>query len=134
MPDARQRLVAEWLAKADEDYEVAKLLIEQERRLLGAGVYHCQQAAEKALKAVLTHRQLVFPKTHDLELLLSIWSEGHEGATYSLRPAARELTPLASAFRYPGDMHQPSENDAKVAMEHASQILHFAKAACSAGV
>lgn len=45
---------------------VARLLITQERRLYAAAVYHCQQAAEKMLKAWLTHRGVGFPKTHDL--------------------------------------------------------------------
>ncbi len=61
MDDAHRRLVAGWLAKAEEDLHVARLLIAEENRLNAAGAYHCQQAAEKALKAWLTARNVVSP-------------------------------------------------------------------------
>ena len=32
--------------------------------------FHCQQAAEKYLKAFLTHSRIEFPRTHDLKALL----------------------------------------------------------------
>jgi HEPN domain-containing protein len=47
MDDPKRRLVKGWLAKATEDLNVARLLIAEEHRLLAAGVYHCQQAAER---------------------------------------------------------------------------------------
>lgn len=34
--------------------------------------FHCQQAAEKYLKAFLTWHQVAFSKTHDLQELLDI--------------------------------------------------------------
>ncbi len=72
MVETKRRLVAAWLAKADDDLRVARLLIAEENRLLVAGVYHCQQSAEKALKAWLTCHDCIFPKTHDLETLLHL--------------------------------------------------------------
>ena len=79
MDEAHRRLVAGWLAKAEDDLRVARLLIAEENRLYGAGAYHCQQAAEKALKAWLAARNIVFPKTHDLETLLLPLSAGGRG-------------------------------------------------------
>ena len=52
MPDSRSPLVSGWIAKAEEDLQVARLLIAQERRHLSVAVYHCQQSAEKALKGM----------------------------------------------------------------------------------
>jgi HEPN domain-containing protein len=91
-------LVAAWLEKAQEDLAVARLLIREEKRLLGAGVYHCQQAGEKALKAWLTSSSILFPKTHDLEVLLNLGAGGSPGRPGELEIAARELTPLATIF------------------------------------
>ena len=63
MYKAKQRLVLAWLAKADDDLRAARLLILEENALHAAGVYHCQQAAEKAIKAWLTCHDILFPKT-----------------------------------------------------------------------
>ena len=68
MVEPKRRLVLAWLAKSADDLAVARLLIRDEQRLLGAGVYHCQQSAEKAFKAWLTLHDVVFPRTHDLEV------------------------------------------------------------------
>jgi len=61
-----------WLAKAHSDLATAKLLIQGSERYLDTGSYHCQQAAEKALKAWLTAAEVVFVKTHSLEILLNL--------------------------------------------------------------
>jgi len=34
-------------------------------------VYHCQQAAEKAVKAFLVHHGKTYERTHDIEVLVS---------------------------------------------------------------
>lgn len=127
MADAKARLTAAWRSKAHEDIAVARLLIRQEKRLHAAAVYHCQQAAEKMLKAWLTDQELIFPKTHDLELLVHLCREG--GAKFDgLDEAARELTPLATEFRYPGDMHTPSVEEAEKALSYAELVLtHIAE-------
>lgn len=55
--DDQRRSALDWLAKAERDYEAARRMIDEPREpLLDAGVYHCQQAAEKALKGWLTGR------------------------------------------------------------------------------
>jgi HEPN domain-containing protein len=48
-----------WLAKARNDLEAARLLIHDEKRLLDIAAYHCQQAAEKALKAWLIAKEII---------------------------------------------------------------------------
>jgi hypothetical protein len=40
----------EWLARADEDLQVAELTRSATPALLGSSAYHSQQAAEKALR------------------------------------------------------------------------------------
>ena len=46
----------DWIAKAKRDLEAAKRMIVCVDPLLDTGAYHCQQAAEKALKGWLTFR------------------------------------------------------------------------------
>lgn len=55
--------VRQWLLKADHDLRSARCLMSGDGEpLLDTAVYHCQQAAEKALKAYLTAHNVVFPK------------------------------------------------------------------------
>ena len=106
MVEPKRRLVLAWLAKSADDLAVARLLIRDEQRLLGAGVYHCQQSAEKAFKAWLTLHDVVFPRTHDLEVLVDLCATV-KPAFSEYRDHARLLTPLASEYRYPGDVETP---------------------------
>jgi HEPN domain-containing protein len=124
MDDAHRRLIAGWLAKAEDDLRVARLLIAEENRLNAAGAYHCQQAAEKALKAWLTARNIVFPKTHDLETLLHLCRPGDAGfAAYAEQ--ARALTPLATEYRYPGDLFEPTTGQVRESLRQATEIVDY---------
>ena len=64
----------EWLLHAVSDLNLANLGLHGE--VLPEQIcFHAQQAAEKALKAVLIHRNVDFPFTHDLEELLDTLDE-----------------------------------------------------------
>lgn len=61
--------------------------------------FHCQQAAEKLLKAMLSAQGLRFQKTHDLQELMTLL----ENAGHTLPPdltRVDELTPFAVQWRY----------------------------------
>lgn len=110
-----------WLAKAQSDLATARLLIKGSERYLDTGSYHCQQAAEKAIKAWLTAAEISFVKTHSLEILLRLCFPSHSGFQRFLSHAI-ELTPLATEFRYPGDIFEPSAEEADHAYALAEEI------------
>lgn len=89
----------EWLNRAHSNLARAKAMI--------AGVYledlcfDAQQAAEKAVKAVLIRRNIRFPYVHDLARLLSLLEEAGCKVPASVRKAER-LTRFAVESRYPG--------------------------------
>lgn len=115
-----------WLAKAQSDLATARLLIKGDEKHLDTGSYHCQQAAEKALKALLTFQEMVFPKTHSLEDLLALCIPLAPGfARYQSH--AEELTPLATAYRYPGDASEPDLALAVRALSLAEEICSFSE-------
>ena len=130
MDEAKRRLVVAWVVKADDDLRVARLLILEENALYAAGVYHCQQAAEKAItgkaiKAWLTCHHIIFPKTHDLEALLHLCRPQEPGfSAYAAH--ARVLTLLATEFRYPSDVHSPAPEHARDVLGQASEIVTYA--------
>ena len=66
----------EWLQHARSDLAYARKGDNQPDILPNQVAFHAQQAAEKALKAVLVLRSVPFPKTHDLQDLIKTpaWS------------------------------------------------------------
>jgi HEPN domain-containing protein len=96
-------LTAEWVAKAEEDFAGATQLERQRNPAVPNIVcFHCQQSAEKYLKARLQEAEVAFPKTHDLEELLDLLLPV-EPLWESLRDTLKPLTEYAVEFRYPGD-------------------------------
>src|SRR5207244_8356598 len=75
-PDA-ESLLREWIEKAEADLEAAGHLAPNAasnirlREIVG---FHCQQAVEKYLKALLTFYQVEFPKTHNIQRLMFLVS------------------------------------------------------------
>ena len=61
--------------------------------------FNAQQAVEKALKVALTLEGIDFPKTHDLEFLVTLAGK-HSIALESEVESASWLTPWAAEFRY----------------------------------
>ena len=94
--------VQQWLKKAELDLETARILLDAEMDDYFPCAFHCQQAAEKFIKAFLVCQQVEFRKTHDLEELLTL----SKPADPSLKEEAASclwLTPFGVEFRYPGE-------------------------------
>ena len=71
MNGIKEELTRNWLIKARRDLLSAGQLAEGCVPLLDTAAYHCQQAAEKAIKGYLVYHDVRFEKTHDLDVLLS---------------------------------------------------------------
>jgi len=124
MDEAKLQEIKQWLLKADHDLASAGLLLASEPPLRDTAVYHCQQAAEKALKAYLTLQDTPFQKVHILSVLVD-QCEKFDQSFEGLREAADILTPYATAFRYPGDILEPSSDDAAEALMLARKVMDF---------
>ena len=95
-----------WLVKAKDDLRGAEIDLSASPPLPGDALFHCQQSVEKALKCFLTFHDRPFRKTHDLDELASE-CERLDGSLVGLLDRARDLTPFAWRFRYPGDDQAP---------------------------
>lgn len=115
-----------WLQTAQSDLESAKLLGSATEPKRDTAVYHCQQAAEKAVKAFLVAHGRGFEKVHDVERLVAQAAKVH-GDFSNLAVAAAELTPLATAYRYPDEAGflQPTAEEFDEALQHAQAIYEF---------
>ena len=114
-------LLAEWLGKAEADMGVAQHLLSEATVYANAIAFHCQQAAEKYLKAFLVWNQVAFPKTHDLEDLLDLVAPTDKLLAASLRDVI-VLTPYGVEIRYPGDRPDARPDDARQAFALARQV------------
>ena len=126
MDDAARELVRDWMTRADHDLRSARALASLDDPLLDTAIYHCQQAAEKAIKAWLQGLDEPFPKTHDITDLVTQAAASNPGFA-QLDKAAVALTPYASAFRYPGGSYEPmpTREEFDEALAYAQAVYDF---------
>ncbi len=121
-PDtAARRLVLQWLDKAGADLDAAEELSLQGSRFRAIVAFHCQQAAEKYLKALLVRHQIEFPKTHDIAALLDRLATVDASVAGLLRHADA-LTPFGVEVRYPSDAPELPEGGDIEAIEIARRV------------
>ncbi len=113
----------EWLKRARSDMRLA-----QSRHadvVLEDLCFHAQQAAEKAIKAVLLKRNIRFPHTHDIAALLRLIKE----AGVSVPPETQEaqiLTAYAGAGRCPGVVETVTVGEHDQAVALANTVVAWA--------
>ncbi len=117
--DTRRELADQWLEKAESDYRLAEYLVRQNIFYEAVG-FHCQQAAEKYLKALLVHYKVDFPKTHILGALLDLVAEVDVDLAQKLSEITI-LNPYGVEARYPGDQFGLTEKEARAALDLATK-------------
>jgi HEPN domain-containing protein len=122
MEEAKQKLVRSWLKKALHDLAAARSLSQPDRAILDISIYHCQQAAEKALKGYLVFWDVQPGKTHDIGALLEKAAEIESGFR-SWEDAADRLTPYATLYRYPREIDEPEPEQVEEAIDDADTIV-----------
>jgi HEPN domain-containing protein len=88
--------------------------------------FETQQAAEKALKAVLQSRAIRFRYVHSLEELITTL-ERHRIVVPENVKEAVVLTQYALETRYPGDFEAVSETEYRRALDLAEQVVSWAE-------
>jgi HEPN domain-containing protein len=112
----------EWLNRARSNLARAQTKI--------TGVYledlcfDAQQAAEKAVKALLIKRGVTFPYVHDLARLVTLLEEGGQEIPELVR-RAEALTRYAVVTRYPGLAEPVTEAHYREAVAVAKAVLEW---------
>ena len=118
----------QWLDYAATDLSVAHTLFDVHRpQPFEIICYHCQQAAEKAIKSLFIFFDLPggIPKKHDLSFLLNQMQ--HKTAISSeLRKRADSLNVYGVISRYPNEI-SVDEGRTRLALQYADFILHWAQ-------
>jgi HEPN domain-containing protein len=116
----------EWLNRARSNLARAKADIRVPGVYLEDLCFDAQQAAEKAIKAVLLKLGVPFPFIHDLGGLLDLIRKAGGTVPRSVRDAGR-LTRFAVVTRYPGIAEPVSHEDYKRSIRIAEGILRWAE-------
>lgn len=116
----------EWLKFAEDDLRAAEHMFStMYPKPLEIICYHCQQAVEKILKAILISNDLNVVKTHDLSFLLG-------RCVNFVRVEERQidicgfLTPFGVIVRYPNEL-PVDEKMAEKALEYAGEFMDWGK-------
>ena len=114
----------DWLRFARSDLKLAKLELSDEL-MYSTLCFHAQQAAEKAIKAVLIDNGIEISKTHNILLIIQQLPES-VGFPKELEEASK-LTRYAVVTRYPGDFDDTKHADWLEAVNIAEKVLNWAK-------
>ena len=114
MPETR-----EWVQKAEDDHRASVNLKNGPDRLHDQVCFHCQQSAEKYLKALLEDAAKPIPKIHDLDGLLTLVLPLHP-SLLSLRRGLVMLTDHGVMTRYPGT--KATKRQAAAALRWAERV------------
>ena len=112
----------EWLNRARSNLVRAKTEL--------PGVYledlcfDAQQAAEKAIKALLMHQRISFPYVHDLAGLLTLLLQTGEAIPNEVKQAGR-LTRFAVAARYPALVEPVTREEYAGAVAIAEAVVRW---------
>ena len=109
----------EWVRKAEKDHALAEIGSRSEVPFHDDVCFHCQQCAEKYLKAMLEELGWTIPRTHNLDELLNLLLPSHP-TLHPFRRGLIFLTDFAVDTRYPG--RKATKRQAASALRWASRI------------
>jgi len=115
----------EWLRRARSNLARAQADIRLAGVYLEDLCFDAQQAAEKAIKAVLIGRSIRFPYVHDLTALLGLVEQGGTTIPEAVREAGR-LTRFAVVTRYPGIAEPVTQEEYERAVAIAEAVIDWA--------
>lgn len=120
--------VSQWVEMAQTDLRVARHLFDTCYPMPYEVIcYHCQQSAEKAIKALIISKGAPggMPKLHDLSFLLNQIKKlvDVEDRIYDYADA---LTPYGISVRYPNELFLEKRH-AEKAIQMADEILAWVK-------
>lgn len=121
MPDKES--AAAWLRFSEMDLKSAEYLKAMVPKPIEIICYHCQQSAEKALKAFLVLHEINVMKTHDLRFLCNECAKICEDFS-AIGENCSRLTIYGVQSRYPFAM-EIEEADMTLAVSDAHEIFDF---------
>ena len=121
MPNRENAL--KWLKYAQHDMDIASHLNEIYRPYPTNTIcLHSQQSVEKAYKAILAYHDVKIPKIHDIRKLQEETIKCEPNVSIDAK-IADKITMFAVESRYPDRVFDFTEEDAKLGLKYAKQVL-----------
>ena len=114
----------EWMEKADHDLGSAKIIYLHLPDYFDTIAFHCQQAVEKYLKALLVYYRIEFSRSHDLVYLLELLSREMEIEDSKFRKAFL-LNNFGVQIRYPNKIVKLTKEEIESAIEISQEFRGF---------
>ena len=118
--DRMRKEVQNWLDQAADDFDGAEFNFGGKKYYIAA--FFCQQAVEKALKALLIEKTARFPKVHDLMKLARLVEAPRDIVTRCSR-----INPAYIASRYPDIPKRYSKEDCEKLLADSKVVLNWIK-------
>ena len=125
-----KRTTREWVRKAESDFQLAAAIARGTKAFPDEQCFHCQQSAEKYLKAQLEELGLAVPRTHLLKDVLGLLVSHHPSLA-GFRRGLTFLTRFSVDIRYPGD--RASKRQAASALRWAGEVRRACRALLGIG-
>ncbi len=121
----KNELLKEWLRRAKSNLERAKIGKNKIEDILYEDLcFDCQQCVEKSLKALLIFYDISFPRTHSINLLLSLLENQIKNIPIHITDNVI-LNDYAVETRYPGFYEPVSEEEYKNSLELAKKTFDW---------
>jgi HEPN domain-containing protein len=119
--NAIKHKVSDWVKKADHDLGSAKLIFLHIPEYIDTIAFHCQQATEKYLKAMLLYSGIEFNRTHNLIYLLELLSQKIE-ISEDLFDKAILLNGFSVQIRYPDHVIHLTKEELEAAIKISQEF------------
>jgi HEPN domain-containing protein len=117
--------IKEWIEKADHDLGSAKVIYLHLPEYFDTIAFHCQQATEKYLKAVLVFYRIDFLRSHDLIYLLELLSRKIEIDEMKFKDAF-SINSFGVQIRYPNKIVKLTNVEIESAIKISEEFRNFA--------
>ncbi len=117
-------IVKEWIEKADHDLGSAKIIYLHLPDYFDTIAFHCQQAVEKYLKAILVFNKIEFQRSHDLVYLLELLSRDLEIDEIRFKKAFT-LNSFGVQIRYPNKIIKLTKEELESAIQISEEFRAF---------
>jgi HEPN domain-containing protein len=114
-----------WINKADHDLGSAKIIYHHLPDYFDTIAFHCQQATEKYIKAILFYREIEFDRSHDLIYLLELLPEDITVSIDQYKKAVT-LNGFSVQIRYPNKIEHMTKEELEEAIGIAQEFRDFA--------
>jgi len=116
--------IKEWLEKADHDLGSAKIIFLHLPEYFDTIAFHCQQAVEKYIKAILIFEKIEFQRSHDLVYLLELLSQKIEIDELKFKNAFT-LNSFSVQIRYPNKIIKLTKEELESAILISEEFRVF---------